>query len=253
MKRSTLIRVFICLAFIIFIINVNCDKFGHGTKGQKVRLGIKNNATINLNTDHKRIYGIDVSHHQGKIEWSKVKKWKDKKLEFIYIKATEGATYLDRRYKTNLKQAKENDFLVGSYHYFRTTSSVMSQFQNFINHVDKNSQDLIPLIDVEEKLYWSSSEFHKNFQEFLDMVENHFGSKPMIYTVNSFYNKHLSGKYNSYHFLIGRYGKNNPNMRDNSIWTIWQFSEKGRVEGITKPVDIDVLNEKFSLNDLLLE
>ena len=49
------------------------------------------------------IYGIDVSHHQGKIEWEKVKKWKNKKLDFVYIKATEGATYIDRTYKTNLK------------------------------------------------------------------------------------------------------------------------------------------------------
>ena len=75
----------------------------------------------------------------------------------------------------------------------------------------------------------------------------------MIYTVNSFYNLHLSGKYNSYYFLIGRYGKSSPNMRDNSSWTVWQFSETGKVNGIPKDVDIDVINEKYSLNDLLLK
>jgi lysozyme len=199
------------------------------------------------------IYGIDVSHHQGKIDWTKVEKWKNKKIQFVYIKATEGATYRDKTYKKNFKEARLNGFLVGSYHYFRTTSSIQDQFENFIKNVDKDQQDLIPLIDVEEKKNWNDKVFHENFQQFLDMVENHFGSKPMIYTVNSFYNHHLSGRYKSYHFLIGRYGRNPPNMRDRSNWTVWQFSERGKVNGIPKDVDIDVINKKFSLNNLLLK
>ena len=199
------------------------------------------------------IYGIDVSHHQGKIEWEKVKKWKNKKLDFVYIKATEGATYIDKTYKTNIKEAKENDFLVGSYHYFRTTSSIENQFQNFIKTIDKSEQDLIPLIDVEEKTNWTNKEFHKNFKAFLNMVENYFGQKPMIYTVNSFYNLNLSGKYKEYHFLIGRYGENAPNMRDKTSWTIWQFSETGKVKGIPMDVDIDVINDKYNLQDLLIK
>lgn len=199
------------------------------------------------------IYGIDISHHQGKIEWKKVKKWKNKKLDFVYIKATEGSTYVDITYKNNIEEAKANDFLVGSYHYFRTTSSIEDQFQNFINTIDENQQDLIPLIDVEEKTNWTGIEFHKKFQEFLNMVEDHFGKKPMIYTVNSFYNLNLAGRYKEYHFLIGRYGENAPNMRDKSNWTVWQFSETGKVDGIPKLVDIDVINHKYKLQDLLLK
>jgi lysozyme len=202
------------------------------------------------------IYGIDVSNHQKNIDWTKVKNWKGNKISFVYIKATEGASgpnSIDKNYKKNFKGAKENNFLVGSYHYFRTTSSAEDQFNNFIKTVDKNKQDLIPLIDVEEKKYWNDLKFHENFQKFLDMVENHYGQKPMIYTVNSFYNHHLSGKYLNYHFLIGRYGKNPPNMKDKSSWTIWQFTETGKVNGIPKNVDIDVINKKYTLNDLLVK
>ena len=115
-----------------------------------------------------KLYGIDVSHHQGKIEWKKVKKWKNKRLIFVYVKATEGATYVDKTYKRNIKGAHESDFLVGSYHYFRTTSSIEDQFQNFINTIDINQQDLIPLIDVEEKSNWTDEEFHKKFTAFLN-------------------------------------------------------------------------------------
>ena len=211
------------------------------------------NDNSQLTVSSGKIFGIDVSHHQGDINWNKVKKWKDKSIQFVYIKATEGATFVDKTYEKNFKGAKEQKILTGSYHYFRTTSSVKDQFKNFIQTISKEDQDLIPMIDVEEKKNWNNKEFHKNFKEFLGLIENHFGQKPMIYTVNSFYNINLSGKYNDYHFLIGRYGKNSPNMRDKSNWTIWQFSETGKVDGIPKLVDIDVINSKFSLSDIKMK
>ena len=217
----------------------------------KKELMESNNSQLTVSSG--KIFGIDVSHHQGNINWNKVKKWEDKSIQFAYIKATEGATLVDKTYEKNFKGAKEQKILTGSYHYFRTTSSVKDQFKNFIQTISKEDQDLIPMIDVEEKKNWNNTEFHKNFKEFLGLIENHFGQKPMIYTVNSFYNINLSGKYNDYHFLIGRYGKNSPNMRDKSNWTIWQFSETGKVDGIPKMVDIDVINSKFSLSDIKMK
>ena len=250
MKRNLLVIILFGIIIALSCITIFQTEF---MSRLKYKISSKTEQNIKSKDLVGEIYGIDVSHHQGKIEWEKVKKWKNKKLDFVYIKATEGATYIDKTYKTNIKEAKENDFLVGSYHYFRTTSSIENQFQNFIKTIDKSKQDLIPLIDVEEKTNWTNKEFHKNFKAFLNMVENYFGQKPMIYTVNSFYNLNLSGKYKEYHFLIGRYGPNAPNMRDKTSWTIWQFSETGNVEGIPMDVDIDVLNEKYNLQDLLIK
>jgi lysozyme len=250
MKRNLLVIILFGIIITLSCITIFQTEF---MSRLKYKISSKTEQNIKSKDLVGEIYGIDVSHHQGKIDWEKVKKWKNKKLDFVYIKATEGATYIDKTYKKNIKEAKENDFLVGSYHYFRTTSSIENQFQNFIKTIDKGKQDLIPLIDVEEKTNWTNKEFHKNFKAFLNMVENYFGQKPMIYTVNSFYNLNLSGKYKEYHFLIGRYGENAPNMRDKTNWTIWQFSETGKVEGIPKDVDIDVLNEKYNLQDLLIK
>ena len=250
MKRNLLVIILFGIIIALSCIIIFQTEF---MSRLKYKISSKTEQNIKSKDLVGEIYGIDVSHHQGKIEWEKVKKWKNKKLDFVYIKATEGATYIDKTYKKNIKEAKENDFLVGSYHYFRTTSSIENQFQNFIKTIDKGKQDLIPLIDVEEKTNWTNKEFHKNFKAFLNMVENYFGQKPMIYTVNSFYNLNLSGKYKEYHFLIGRYGPNAPNMRDKTSWTIWQFSQTGKVEGIPKYVDIDVLNNKYNLQDLLIE
>ena len=108
------------------------------------------------------------------------------------------------------------------------------------------------MVDVEEKKKWSDKEFHKNLKEFLTLVEEHYGVKPLIYCVNSFYNEHLSRGYKDYQFMIGRYGPNEPNMRHGGPWMIWQFSETGEVRGIEKKVDIDRLNPRYKLSDLLL-
>lgn len=198
------------------------------------------------------VYGIDVSHHQKQINWKKVKTWQGHKINFVYVKATEGTTYKDNTYKFNFYEAKKNHLLVGSYHYFRTTSAVKTQFKNFVSVVKKQDQDLIPLIDVEEIGRFTTKQFNDSLKLFIQLIEKEYNRKPMIYTVNSFYNRYLAGKYTKYHFLIGRYGKNAPFMKDHSNWTIWQFSESGRIDGISKAVDIDVLNQKFKLKDILL-
>ena len=156
-------------------------------------------------------------------------------------------------YALNITEARKNGFLVGSYHYFRTTSSAEEQFANFINAVHEDKQDLVPMVDVEEKEHWDDKTFHKNLKTFLDLVENHYGQKPLIYAVNSFYNHNLSDRYKDYKFLIARYGKNSPNMKDNNDWAIWQFSQSGKIEGITKPVDIDVLNSNVQLKSLFID
>ena len=87
-----------------------------------------------------------MSHHQKKINWIDVAK---DNIDFVYIKATEGATYKDPRYEENISGAKKARLLVGVYHYFRMTSSARKQFQNFMAAIGKHKIDLIPMIDVE--------------------------------------------------------------------------------------------------------
>jgi len=198
------------------------------------------------------IYGIDISHHQGEISWEQVKQWNGKKLHFVYIKATEGATLIDKNYKKNLQGAKDQNLLVGSYHYFKTGSSPEAQFENFKKMASKDSQNLIPIVDVEERGKCNIEAFHARLRCFLKLVEKYYGCKPMIYTANNFYNKHLANKYKEYKVFIGRYSKNMPTMKDKQDWCVWQFSKKGVVHGIPKAVDINMLHEKFEIAKLMI-
>lgn len=204
--------------------------------------------------DSDIIYGIDISHHQGDIDWEKVNKWNGNKIHFVYIKATEGSTLIDQHYKKNLEAARDNNFLVGSYHYFKTSSSPESQFDNFKSVAPKSKQQLIPIVDVEERgKQWDEKTFHRNLKSFLDMVERHYGCKPMIYTSNTFYNKYLANKYDDYKIFIGRYSEKQPNLKDEKNWHIWQFSRKGVVSGISHKVDINRIHSEYNLKDIMID
>ena len=48
------------------------------------------------------VYGIDVSHHQGEIEWGRVAENTSPRISFVYIKVTEGATFQDPKYLMNI-------------------------------------------------------------------------------------------------------------------------------------------------------
>ena len=64
--------------------------------------------------EHAKYDGIDISSYQGYIDWAKVSS--DKDIRFVYIKATEGATYRSPHYAHNITQARRYGLLVGSYH-----------------------------------------------------------------------------------------------------------------------------------------
>lgn len=192
-------------------------------------------------------FGIDVSHHNWKINWKQVPD-----VEFVYIKATEGATYVDPMYKQNIKRAKAKKLRVGAYHYFRTTSSVQKQFENYKQHVKKSDIDLIPMVDVEECKKWSTVQFRDSLMRFIQLVKSHYGKAPMIYSVNTFYNRYCAPRFNKYHLMIGRYGSDEPFIKGRGTYTIWQKSQTGKLSGISKNVDIDFFRKNVSVNDILL-
>ena len=197
----------------------------------------------------KRLSGIDVSHHNGNISWKTVSK--DKRIQFVYIKASEGKTYVDPKYKMNIQNAQKHGIKVGSYHFFRMTSSAHEQFQHFKKVVNKEKQDLIPMIDVETTDRHSIKETRDSLRVFLKLVEKHYGVKPMIYGTNRSYNAICGIWFNRYKLYLGRYGQNPPLIRGSEHYLIWQYSEKGKIKGIPKSVDLCRFHPKHSIKDII--
>ena len=194
--------------------------------------------------------GIDISSHQGYIDWAKVSS--DKDINFVYIKATEGATYHSPHYPHNITQARRHGLLVGSYHYLSSSSSIDEQFNNFSKYALKSAQDLIPMLDVEVRGDWSRSQLIDSVNKFCHLVENLYGVQPMIYSTMGFYNKNLTPHFNKHHLYIGRYSNSEPEINWEGEFTIWQYSETGIIPGIDAYVDLCRFRKDGWLDDILL-
>ena len=193
--------------------------------------------------------GIDISHHQGNIDWKAVSRHKN--LKFVYIKATEGGTYLDPKYEHNIKKARRRGMKVGSYHFMRTTSSVWHQFINFMAHVDPKKQDLIPMIDVEECKNWTSEQLADSVNLLSQLIEKVYKQKPIIYTGQHFFNQLLAKRLNKHPLWIARYSKTPPTV--SAPYIIWQFTEKAQIPGIPTPVDLNIFMQGGKLKHLKLK
>lgn len=119
----------------------------------------------------KKYDGIDVSHHQGEIDWKEVAR--DKRIQFVYIKATQGTTIRDDRYRSNIRGARRHGLKCGSYHYLSSMSPVRAQFNRFKAVVKKRQQDLIPMVDVEKEGVkgWSGRQLRDSLRLFCRPAE----------------------------------------------------------------------------------
>lgn len=197
--------------------------------------------------------GFDLSHYQGNVNWDLLSE--DNRCGFVYLKASEGNSLTDSRYREYFNSAKSKGLKVGSYHFFRSSATASEQFANFKSMVDRNHQDLIPLIDVETISRGTSMyQFHNRLQEFLQLVEHEYGRKPMIYTGMNFYNKHLyGGRYSGYKFMIACYTFEEPVLYDNDDFLIWQYTGTGRAQGVRGHIDISRFVRGHKLSEILYQ
>ncbi|MBB3699877.1 glycoside hydrolase family 25 protein [Flammeovirga yaeyamensis] len=187
------------------------------------------------------VHGIDVSHHQQYIDWSRVSKMhaQGQSIKFAYCKATEGLDHSDRHFSHNKKRSKEHQISFGAYHFFRPKKDGKQQADFFLNTVgDLAPADMVPVVDIEVLDRVSPSTMRKRLKDFLDHVESAIGVKPMIYTGDVFYKDYLKGYFPKYRIWIANYS--NGTQSSEKRWTMWQHSQTATVDGIPGKVDMNV-------------
>ncbi len=191
------------------------------------------------------IHGIDISHHQGKIDWQELMDnglIDNHPIRFIMIKATEGATKIDENFKDNFFQAREYGFTRGAYHFYSVHSPAKDQARFFIKNVRLENGDLPPVLDVEHKPKNQSDEdFKLSILEWLRLVEAHYGVKPIIYTYYKFKMKYLSDPvFDQYPYWIAHYYVEK--VEYTGEWKFWQHTDVGKLPGIRGYVDFNIYN-----------
>jgi lysozyme len=201
------------------------------------------------------IHGIDVSKHQSFIHWPAVKqmKVKDVQIGFSFMKATEGVMNVDKQFRRNWKKAGEIGLPRGAYHFFLPTKSGKAQAKNFISTVDLQPGDLPPVLDIEQLYGVKPAKMRKEIKEWLDIVEDHYGVKPIIYTYVTFYSNFLGAEFDDYPLWVAHYQERD-RPRIKRPWIFWQHNERGRVNGITSRVDFNVFNgDSSEFRELLVK
>ena len=194
------------------------------------------------------IHGIDISHHQGTIDWATLKDEAvidERPIRFIMIKATEGANKIDENFKDNFYNAREYGFTRGAYHFYGTRSTAKAQAQFFISQVKLEKGDLPPVLDVEHKpSNQTDEEFKQSVLEWLRIVEKHYGVPPIVYTYYKFKLRYLNDPaFNAYPYWIAHYYVDK--VEYEGAWKFWQHTDAGRLPGIKGDVDFNIYNGSF--------
>ncbi len=252
-KFFWIVLTFLCFTLLIFkyrnailyYFSFKSDKILHSEMSYEAR----NKEVLFANSS--KVVGIDVSHYQGKINWSKVEFINEKyPIEFVFIRATQGIDKNDNQYQNNWNECKRNNIIRGAYHYYRPNENSLEQAENFIKTVKLSKGDLPPVLDIEKLPKEQSIENLKiGLKRFLDKIEEHYEVRPIIYTGERYYEVFLKDEFEDYTFWIANY--NFIDAEINNDYLIWQFTEQAKIKGIKEKVDVNIFNGSYEdLRDL---
>lgn len=199
---------------------------------------------VNPSSSRFPVRGIDVSHHQGAIDWVRVAD--DLHGGFAFIKASEGATFQDPNFKKNWQAAGAAKLPHGAYHFFTLCRSGAEQAQNFLKQLDGQRGDLPPAVDLEFGGNCAArpapDDLAREIAAFGAELSKTDDRLPLFYLTPEFYSAYFvtPGATFPNHRLWIRSVFGEPAQSPCTEWTIWQFAENGRVSGIAGPVDLNV-------------
>ncbi|MFS1519409.1 GH25 family lysozyme [Bacillus sp. SCS-151] len=189
------------------------------------------------------VKGIDVSHWQGNIDWNKVK---SDNIEFAYIKASEGTTFVDSNLENNYNNAKQAGIKVGFYHFGTPSQSPLDEASWFLNVTSNYHNDLPHVLDIEQNNQLSKAQITQYCEQWLSSIEERSNYQPILYTYSSFAKSYLESTLGKWPLWIAQYEVEKPN--DNEIWDSWaifQYTDSGTINGITGNVDMNEMNKEF--------
>jgi lysozyme len=198
----------------------------------------KRDTHIDVPRDRYPVRGIDVSAHNGDIDFRSVA---SDSVDFVYIKATEGISYKDPKFDQNCDSAIAAGLNVGVYHFFRFECDGWRQSENVLRAIDNKRIKLPIAIDVEE---WGNpvEETTETIIRRLNDMIDHLainGHHVIIYTNKRGYSRFIRNNFKDIETWICSFTIP-PLAHEN--WTLWQHSHRAKVKGIEGNVDLNTFN-----------
>lgn len=200
------------------------------------------------------IHGMDVSHHQGEIDWTTIAHPDStQQIDFVFIRAAVG-TDKDKRFEQNWKGANEAHIKRGAYHYYWSDVNSAQQAAVFTSQVTLEKGDLPPVLDIEDTSNVQNEvSLRKGLKNWIKIIEAHYGVKPILYSGEAFYRDELQpdSYFKDYPRLwIANYNRvSEPGVS----WDFWQYSDRFPVTGVKSLVDGNVFHgSQTDFNSLLI-
>ncbi|MCY7352095.1 MAG: glycoside hydrolase [Cytophagaceae bacterium] len=207
------------------------------------------------------VHGIDVSKFQGTIEWRRVRRMRLAEKEedtlrpsFVFIKATEGQGLTDRAFQRNWAGARKAGLRRGAYHFYLPFRDPVRQANHFFRTVVLEKGDFAPVLDIELNAPKPDADIIRDLNIWLNLVETHYGIRPIIYTNPYFYKKFIRGHFDEYPLWIADYSNERLAGYPSGQVQFWQHSKSGWCEGIGGQVDFNVfLFDEDKMEDICLD
>ncbi|HET7486607.1 MAG TPA: GH25 family lysozyme [Acidimicrobiales bacterium] len=180
-------------------------------------------------------YGVDVSSHQGPIDWQRVA---GDGVAFAYVKSSEGGDFVDRRFGANWAGAGGAGLDRGAYHFFTLCAPGEEQARNFLQAAPPDPAALAPAVDVELvgncRARPDRAVVARELEAFGRVVEEAWGRQVLVYEADEFGRRYPD-------LLPGRPRWVRSVRRPGGEWSVWQVHGLAHVEGITGDTDLDVM------------
>lgn len=184
------------------------------------------------------VYGIDVSNHQGSIDWRAVA---GDDIRFAYVKATEGGDFVDQRFRRNWDGAGDAGLGRGAYHFFTLCRSGADQARNFLRVAPLEDAELPPALDLELGGNCSArptaKKVNAEVDAFVELVEAETGRDVVLYVLGNWEELYPMGDDKADRARWTR----RLVLRPSGAWNIWQFSGVAHVDGVRGGVDLNVM------------
>lgn len=181
--------------------------------------------------------GIDISSYQGHIDFNRVK---NTGVEVVFMKTTEGRTYIDPTIDEHYQGALDAGLKIGYYHFLRNNET-QDEINNFLNTLGNKKIDCKIAIDMETD-FGSVYQNTKRVRDFADALKSK-GYEVILYTYSYFYNHNLDmSQLSDLPVWIAEYSGNaKPSILGSYVG--YQYSDKGQVDGISGNVDMNEFSD----------
>jgi lysozyme len=193
--------------------------------------------------DRYPVHGIDVSRFQTSIDWRTARA---NGVNFAFIKATEGGDRVDPMFESHWRGAAAAGVRRGAYHFFYHCRPAAEQARWFIKAVPKTPGMLPPVLDMEWTptsptctLRRDGATIRDEARTFINILERHYGQRPLIYTTVDFFNDTELWRLQGVEFWLRSVADHPHGVYDGTSWSFWQYTSTGVVAGIAGPVDIN--------------